>query len=140
MKRQSASESAPITPLLRVADYLGRPVRLLTVAEARAGFREALREAARRSVVLTSNGEPQAAIVSFETLGAMRGVLPRLFVSEMNADFERVQQRVAAQSGREGDCQGPPEPTGEAELESLVREARRQQAGASPSAKRKRRR
>lgn len=78
--------------------------------------------------------------MSFETLEAMRGVLPQLFVSEMNAGFERLQQRVAAQPGREGDYQGLPEPTGEAELESLVKEARRQQAGDSPSAKRKKRR
>jgi prevent-host-death family protein len=141
MKASSISEAeASASPLLRVADYLSRPQQFLAVAEARAGLRKTLREAAKRSVVLTNNGEPQAAIVPFETLEAMRSALLHLLVSEMRISFERLQQQVAEQSPSPAGGGEPLEATSESDLESLVRDARRRQAKAAAPEKRKRRR
>lgn len=121
MKTQSWQDpSLMMTPLLKVADYLSRPQQFLAVADARAGFREALLESSKRSVVLTNNGAPQAALVPFETLEAMRSALLQLLVGEMQTSFERLQQQVTAQSD------GKAESTTEAELETLVKAARRQ--------------
>lgn len=112
--------SLTMTPLLKIADYLSRPQQFLAVADARAGFREALLESSKRSVVLTNNGAPQAALVPFETLEAMRSALLQLLVGEMQTSFERLQQQVAAQPEPNA------EPTSEQELETLVKAARRQ--------------
>lgn len=121
MKTQSLQDPGlMMTPLLKVADYLSRPQQFLAVADARAGFREALLESSKRSVVLTNNGAPQAALVPFETLEAMRSALLQLLVSEMQTSFERLQQQVRAQSDDKA------ESTTEAELETLVKAARRQ--------------
>ncbi len=121
MKTQSWQDpSLMMTPLLKVADYLSRPQQFLAVADARAGFREALLESSKRSVVLTNNGAPQAALVPFETLEAMRSALLQLLVGEMQTSFERLQQQVTAQSDSKA------ESTTEAELETLVKAARRQ--------------
>jgi PHD/YefM family antitoxin component YafN of YafNO toxin-antitoxin module len=141
MKASSISEAkASAFALLEVADYLSRPQQFLAVAEARAGLRRTLREAIKHSIVLTNNGEPQAAIVPFETLEAMRGALLQLLVGEMRNSFERLQQRVATQSTHPAEDEEHPEPVGEDELESLVREARRRSAKAAAPKKRKRRR
>jgi hypothetical protein len=48
------------------------------------------------SVVLTTNGEPAAALVSFATLQAMRGVLQHLIVEAMETSFTQVQAQVAS--------------------------------------------
>ncbi|MEP7342645.1 MAG: hypothetical protein ABI977_33260 [Acidobacteriota bacterium] len=121
-KNSGAAPQTPMVPLLKVADYLSRPQQFLAVAQARAGLREAIEAAGQRSVVLTNNGEPQAAIVPFETLETMRGALLQLLVGEMQGSFARLQQQVADQQN--GQMQ--PEPTSEAELESLVKQARGQ--------------
>lgn len=121
MKTQSLPDpSLMMTPLLKVADYLSRPQQFLAVADARAGFREALLESSKRSVVLTNNGAPQAALVPFETLEAMRSALLQLLVGEMQTSFERLQQQAATEPDSKA------EPTSEAELETLVKAARRQ--------------
>jgi len=139
MKTHSESES-PVIPLLQVADYLSRPQQFLAVAEARAEFRQTLEAASKRSVVLTNNGEPQAAIVPFQTLEAMRSALLQLLVGEIETSFERLQQQVATQSTQPRNGQERPESTTEAELESLVRQARLRQAKADSAQRKKKRR
>jgi hypothetical protein len=136
MKAQTVLEESRAAHLLQVADYLSRPQQFLAVAEARSGLRQALEDASEHSVVLTTNGQPQAAIVPFETLEAMRSALLQLLVGEMRISFERLQREVAAQPANGGPR---PEATTEAELESLVRQARRKQAKAASAKRRKKR-
>ncbi len=101
--------------LLAVADYLGKPQRFLTVAEARAELKRTLELASQGSVVLTTYGIPSAAIVSFETLEVMRNALMQMLVREMEQSFQSTTAQVASEpSGK---------PTSETELESLVRES-----------------
>jgi antitoxin (DNA-binding transcriptional repressor) of toxin-antitoxin stability system len=80
------------------------------------------------SVVLTTNGEPVAALVPFATLEAMRGALLHLLIGEMDASFARVQVQVTNEPRAEA--------TSEAELEALVDDAvqrgRRQPAPPTP--------
>jgi hypothetical protein len=64
-------------------------------------------------VVLTTHGEPEAALVPFATLEDMRRALMQLLVSEMEASFARAQERVREDA----------EATDEGELGSLVGEA-----------------
>jgi hypothetical protein len=108
--------------LLRVAEYLSRPQQFVAVAEAHAAFGPILDMAHQASVVLTTNGEPAGALVSFATLEAMRGALQHLLVEAMETSFTQVQAQVASAPHAE--------PTSEAELEALVddvvRRARRQ--------------
>jgi prevent-host-death family protein len=129
-----------VAPLLQAADYLSRPQQFLAVAEARAEFRETLKKAAKHSIVLTNNGEPQAAIVPFETLEAMRGALLQLLLSEIQGSFGRMQHQITAESAQQAEDGKQPEPTSEEELESLVREARVRQVKPDAGRKRKKRR
>ena len=116
------------TTLLRVAEYLSRSPQFVAVAEAQAAFRHTLEMAHQASVVLTTNGEPAAALVPFATLEAMRGALRHLLVEAMEASFAQVQAQVASTPQAE--------PTSEAELEALVddvvRRARRQSSPTAP--------
>jgi hypothetical protein len=116
------------TSLLRVAEYLSRPQQFVAVAEAQAAFRHTLDMAYQASVVLTTNGEPAGALVSFATLEAMRGALQHLLVEAMETSFAQVQAQVASAPHAE--------PTTEAELEALVddvvRRARRQPSPTAP--------
>ena len=137
MKTQSISEGSSAAHLLLVADYLSRPQQFLAVAEARSGLRQAMDDANKQSVVLTNNGQPQAAIVPFQALEAMRSALLQLLVGGMQVSFERLQQDVAAQPAN---GQHQPETTTEAELESLVKQARRKQAKSDSTKGRKKRR
>lgn len=136
MKTQDVATGSSAAHLLQVADYLSRPQQFLAVAEARSSLRQALEDASDRSVVLTNNGQPQAVIVPFQTLEAMRSALLQLLVGGMGASFARLQQDVASihSNGQ------PPEPTNEVELESLVRQARRKQTKADATKGRKKRR
>lgn len=121
--------------LLRVAAYLSRPQKFMAVGEARAEMRRTLELAEEGSVVLTTHGEPEAAVVPFATLEDMRRALMQLLVSEMEASFGRTQERAPAE-GKDA-----PE-TSEEELESLVGEAvhiARRKAGTSPKRKASRR-
>jgi hypothetical protein len=61
--------------------------------------------------------------------------LLRLLVGDMRISFKRLQRRVAAQPVQEG---LQPETTSETELESLVRQARREQVRAASAERRKR--
>ena len=121
--------------LLRVASYLSRPQQFMAVADARAEMRRTLEMAEEGSVVLTTHGEPEAAVVPFATLEDMRRALMQLLVSEMEASFSRTQERASA--GRED---APA--TSDDELESLVGEAirtARRKARTSPKRKASRR-
>lgn len=102
--------------LLRVAAYLSRPQKFMAVGEARAEMRRTLEMAEEGSVVLTTHGEPEAALVPFATLEDMRRALMQLLVSEMEASFARARERV-----REGGEDA--EATDEEELGSLIGEA-----------------
>jgi hypothetical protein len=82
------------------------------------------------SVVLTTNGEPTGALVSFATLEAMRGALQHLLAEAMETSFTQVQAQVAIAPH--------PEPTSEAELEALVDETvRRTRHQPSPTVPRR---
>lgn len=101
--------------LVRIAEYLSRPQQFVAVAEARAALRQTLDRAQEASVVLTTNGEPAAAIVPFTTLEAMRGALLHLLAQEMETSFTRLQTQVSNE---------PPDAlTSESELEMLVSDA-----------------
>src|SRR5438477_4094793 len=102
--------------LLRVASYLGRPQKFMAVGDARAEMRRTLELAAKGSVVLTSHGEPAAAVVPFTTLEDMRGALLHLLVEEMGSSLDRTQERARSQ-------RGDVPATSEGELEALVGEA-----------------
>jgi hypothetical protein len=130
----SQSPTQPMDPytttLLRVAEYLSRPQQFVAVAEAQAAFRHTLDMAHQTSVVLTTNGEPAGALVSFATLEAMRGALQHLLVEAMETSFAQVQAQVANAPHAE--------PTSEAELEALVDETvRRTRHRPSPTAPRR---
>src|SRR5918997_5677261 len=109
-----ADERAAV--LLRVASYLSRPQRFMAVADARAEMRRTLDMAEKGSVVLTTHGEPEAAVVPFATLEDMRRALMQLLVSEMEASFVRARERARA-----GSEDAPA--TSDEELDSLVGEA-----------------
>lgn len=103
----------PYTSMLaRVAEYLSRPQQFVAVAEARAAWRHTLDRAQEASVVLTTNGEPAAAIVPFATLEAIRGALLQLLAQEMETSFGRLQAQVSSEPRGES--------TSETELEALV--------------------
>jgi len=102
--------------LLRVAAYLSRPQKFMAVGEARAEMRRTLEMAEEGSVVLTTHGEPEAALVPFATLEDMRRALMQLLVSEMEASFARARERVR-EEGVDAEA------TDEEELGSLVGEA-----------------
>ena len=114
--RQEASTDENTAALLRVASYLGRPRKFIPVADARAEMRRTLELAAKGSVVLTTHGEPAAAVVPFTTLEDMRRALLHLLIDEMGASFERSQERARSQKK---DIPA----TSEEELEVLVGEA-----------------
>jgi len=105
------------TTLLRVAEYLSRPQQFVAVTEAQATFGHTLDMAHQTSVVLTTDGEPAGALVSYATLEAMRAALQHLLVEAMETSFAQVQAQVASAPHAE--------PTSEAELEALVDETMR---------------
>lgn len=122
--------------LLRVAAYLSRPQKFMAVGEARAELRRTLELAEEGSVVLTTHGEPEAALVPFATLEDMRRALLHLLVSEMEASFARAQEERAREGGEDAEA------TDEEELGSLVGEAihtARRHAKSSPKRKASRR-
>jgi antitoxin (DNA-binding transcriptional repressor) of toxin-antitoxin stability system len=121
--------------LLRIAAYLSQPQQFMAVADARAEMRRTLEMAEKGSVVLTTHGEPEAAVVPFATLEDMRRALMQLLISEIEASFARTQKRAHAEG------EDVPETT-EEELESLVGEAirkARRKARTSPKRKASRR-
>jgi antitoxin (DNA-binding transcriptional repressor) of toxin-antitoxin stability system len=113
MKLDSASTDEKAAALLRVASYLGQPQKFMAIADARAEMRRTLEMAEKGSVVLTTHGEPAAAVVPFTTLEDMRGALLHLLVAEIEATFIQSQDRLKSRS------EEVPE-SSEKELEALV--------------------
>ncbi|MBA3572509.1 MAG: hypothetical protein H0W34_11165 [Pyrinomonadaceae bacterium] len=116
MKQNLTTTDDKAAALLRVASYLGRPQKFMAVADARAEMRRTLELAAKGSVVLTTHGEPEAAVVPFTTLEDMRRALLHLLVEEMGSSFARSQKRARSQ-------RADVPASSEEELEALVGEA-----------------
>lgn len=114
--RQEVTTDEKAAALIRVASYLGRPQKFMTVADARAETRRTLELVAKGSVVLTTHGEPAAAVVPFTALEDIPRALLHLLVDEMGSSFERSQERARSQ-------RGDVPATSEEELEALVGEA-----------------
>ena len=133
-KTLSSVGGAGTDKLLRVAKYFRKPQRFIPVGDVRAEMRQTLEMVSQGSVVVTTHGEPQAAIVDFETFEAVRGAVMHLLLAEMEASFNRTQEAVRRQS--ESAVQ-----TSEDELERLVGEAvhRARKERSRPATKRKRR-
>jgi len=93
----TASDDKAAT-LLRVASYLGRPQKFMPVADARAEMRRTLDLVSKGSVVLTTHGEPAAAVVPFTTLEDMRRALMHLLIEEMDSSLARTKKRVRSRS------------------------------------------
>jgi len=96
MNRDSTTTDETAAALVRVASYLGRPQRFMAIGDARAELRRTLALAAKGSVVLTSHGEPTAAVVPFTTLEDMRRALLHLLVAEMEASYAHSQDRLTS--------------------------------------------
>jgi len=89
----------------------------MAVADARAEMRRTLEMVAKGSVVLTTHGEPEAAVVAFTTLEDMRCALLHLLVEGMGASFARSQKSVRSQRQ-----DVPTSTSSDEELEKLVGE------------------
>jgi len=97
MKQDLTNADDRAAALLRVASYLGRPQKFMAVADARAEMRRTLEMVAKGSVVLTTHGEPEVAVVPFTILEEMRRALLHLLVDEMGSSFARSQKSVRSQ-------------------------------------------
>jgi|SRR5215213_5135039 len=101
MKHDSTiSTDEKAAALLRVASYLGQPQKFMAIADARAEMRRTLELAAKGSVVLTTHGEPAAAVVPFTTLEDMRRALLHLLVTEMETTLKRSQEDLETRRGK----------------------------------------
>lgn len=118
MRHDAVGADEKAAALLRVASYLGQPQKFMAIADARAEMRRTLELAEKGSVVLTTHGEPAAAVVPFTTLEDMRQALLHLLVTEIEATFTHSQDRL--RSRREE----VPE-SSEKEIEVLVGQALR---------------
>ncbi len=133
-KTLSSVSGAGADKLLRVARYFRKPQRFIPVGDVRAEMRQTLEMVSQGSVVVTTHGEPQAAIVDFETFEAVRGAVLHLLLTEIEASFNRMQEAARRQS--ESSVH-----TNEDELENLVGEAvHRGRKERSRTAKRRKRR
>jgi len=94
MRHDSIRTDEEAAALLRVASYLGQPQKFMAIADARAEMRRTLELAEKGSVVLTTHGEPAAAVVPFTTLEDMRRALLHLLVTEIEATFTHSQDRL----------------------------------------------
>jgi antitoxin (DNA-binding transcriptional repressor) of toxin-antitoxin stability system len=117
MKQDLTNADDRAAALLRVASYLGRPQKFMAVGDARAEMRRTLEMVATGSVVLTTHGEPEAAVVPFTTLEDMRSALLHLLVEGMGSSFARSQRSVRSQRQNV-----PTSTSSEEELEKLVGE------------------
>ena len=79
-KTLSSVGGAEADKLLRVAKYFRKPQRFIPVGDIRAEMRQTLEMVSQGSVVITTHGEPQAAIVNFETFEAVRGAVTHLLL------------------------------------------------------------
>jgi antitoxin (DNA-binding transcriptional repressor) of toxin-antitoxin stability system len=113
MRSDSVSSDEQAAALLRVATYLGQPQKFMAIADARAEMRRTVELAAKGSVVLTTHGEPAAAVVPFTTLEDMKRALLHLLVAEIEATFTHSRDRL---SSRREEVQE----SSEKEIEALV--------------------
>ena len=118
MRDDSVSTDEQAAALLRVATYLGQPQKFMAIADARAEMRRTVELAAQGSVVLTTHGEPAAAVVPFTTLEDMRRALLHLLVAEIEATFTHSRDRLGSRRGE------VPE-SSEKEIEALVEQTLR---------------
>jgi len=118
MRHDSIRTDEEAAALLRVASYLGQPQKFVAIADARAEMRRTLELAEKGSVVLTTHGEPAAAVVPFTTLEDMRRALLHLLVTEIEATFTHSQDRLRSVHKK------VPE-SSEKEIEALVGETLR---------------
>jgi hypothetical protein len=116
MKQDLTDMDDKAAVLVRVASYLGRPQKFMAVGDARAEMRRTLELATKGSVVLTTHGQPEAAVVPFTTLEDMRRAVLYLLVEQMETSLTRSQERAKSQ-------QGVVSATSEEELETLIGEA-----------------
>lgn len=113
MRHDSVTTDEQAAALLRVATYLGQPQKFMAIADARAEMRRTVELAAKGSVVLTTHGEPAAAVVPFTTLEDMRRALLHLLVAEIEATFTHSRDRLSSRR------EEVPE-SSEKEIEALV--------------------
>ena len=132
MKHDLTPSDDKAAALLRVASYLGRPQKFMPVADARAEMRRTLKLVSKGSVVLTTHGEPEAAVVPFTTLEDMRRALLHLLIEEIGSSLARSKDRVRSQRG---DIPS----SSEEELEALVGEAVKKARSGKPSRRTSRR-
>ena len=118
MRHDSVNTDEQAAALLRVATYLGQPQKFMAIADARAEMRRTVELAAQGSVVLTTHGEPAAAVVPFTTLEDMRRALLHLLVAEMEATFTHSRDRLGSRR------EEVPE-SSEKEIEALVEQTLR---------------
>ena len=118
MRHDSIRTDEEAAALLRVASYLGQPQKFMAIADARAEMRRTLELAEKGSVVLTTHGEPAAAVVPFTTLEDMRRALLHLLVTEIEATFTHSQDRLRS-------LQKEVPESSEKEIEALVGETLR---------------
>lgn len=85
--------------LLRVASYLGRPQKFIPFADAQAEMRRTMELVSKGSVVLTTRGDSEVAVVPFTTLEDMRRALRHLLIEEMESSLEHSKKRVRSQRG-----------------------------------------
>ena len=128
MKRHADFADDKSAALLRVASYLGRPQKFMAVGDARAEMRRTLELATKGSVVLTTHGEPEAAVVPFTTLEDMRRALLHLLVEEMGSSFARSKERAQSQRG---DVPASSEEELQALVGEVVKKARRRNGKSS---------
>src|SRR6266568_4119869 len=114
--KQELTTNDKAAALLRVSSYLGRPHKFMPVGDARAEMRRTLELAAKGSVVLTTHGEPEAAVVPFTTLEDMRRALLHLLVEQMGSSFALSRERLRS---KRKDVPA----SSEEELETLVGES-----------------
>ncbi len=79
-KTLSSVGGAGADKLLRVAKYFRKPQWFIPVGDVRAEMRQTLEMVSQGSVVVTTHGEPQAAIVDSETFEAVRGAVTHLLL------------------------------------------------------------
>lgn len=102
-----------IGSLLEVAKYFGNPQEFLSVGEARSHFRDAVDTAEERSVVLTSHGEPQAALISYHRFETVRQAVIGLLVDALDMSWEATRDRARKRTAEAL-------PTTEEEVEDMV--------------------
>ncbi len=135
MKDLAINKHDKAAALLRVASYLGRPQKFMAVADARAEMRRTLELASKGSVILTTHGEPEAAVVPFTTLEDMRRALLQLLASEIETSFARAQDR--ARSSREQLSTTSSDEEVEELVSEALRAARRRSSKSSRTASRR---